>query len=59
MLHLGKPKEITISYGASLGSVVAAILSWDTSQSILLMIIHSFLSWFYVGYYAARYILFP
>jgi len=36
--------------GVSLGSVIAAVISWDRNKSILLAIIHALLSWIYVIY---------
>lgn len=50
-------KEITV-VGVGLGQVIAAILSFDLSGSILYAILHGILGWFYVVYYAARYIWF-
>lgn len=38
--------------GVSLGSVIAAVISWDRNKSILLVIIHALLSWIYVIYAA-------
>jgi hypothetical protein len=38
--------------GVSLGSVIAAVISWDRNKSILLAIIHALLSWIYVIYAA-------
>lgn len=38
--------------GIGLGSAVAVVLSWHRNRSILLMIIHGLLSWFYVIYFA-------
>jgi len=38
--------------GVSLGSVIAAIISWDRNKSILLAIFHALLSWIYVIYTA-------
>ncbi|HEX8298251.1 MAG TPA: hypothetical protein VF594_03750 [Rubricoccaceae bacterium] len=37
--------------GIGLGTVVAAVLSWSANHSILWLIIHGFLGWFYVIYY--------
>lgn len=38
--------------GVSLGSVIAAVISWDRNKSILFAIIHALLSWIYVIYVA-------
>ena len=38
--------------GVSLGSVIAAVISWDRNKSILLAIFHALLSWIYVIYTA-------
>lgn len=38
--------------GVSLGSVIAAVISWDRNKSILLVIIHALLSWICVIYAA-------
>ena len=38
--------------GVSLGSVIAAVISWDRNKSILLAIFHALLSWIYVIYAA-------
>jgi hypothetical protein len=35
----------------SIGSVLAAILSWQTHHSLLWALIHAFCSWFYVIYH--------
>jgi hypothetical protein len=34
-----------------LGAPLAAILSWDANRAVLWAVIHTCLSWFYVGYY--------
>jgi hypothetical protein len=36
--------------GVSLGSIVAAAISWDRNKSILLVIVHEVMSWIYVIY---------
>lgn len=38
--------------GIGLGSAIAVAISWSLNQSILWAIIHGFLSWFYVIYFA-------
>jgi hypothetical protein len=39
----------------SIGSVLAALLSWKVHQSIFLALLHAFLSWFYVVYHWLEY----
>jgi len=41
-----------IKYGISYGGVVAMILSYTANKSILWMLIHGWLSWIYVIYFA-------
>jgi hypothetical protein len=41
-----------IKDGVSLGTVIAAVISWDRNKAILLEIIHALLSWIYVIYAA-------
>lgn len=36
------------------GSIIAITLSWSVNHSILWMILHGILSWFYVIYYAIK-----
>lgn len=43
------------STGISLGSALAVVLSWHTSQSIWWCILHGIFSWFYVIYWAIVY----
>jgi hypothetical protein len=38
--------------GVSLGSVIAAVISWSRNKSILLAIFHAVLGWVYVIYVA-------
>lgn len=38
--------------GVSLGSAIAVTISWSENHSILWAIVHGFLSWAYVIYYA-------
>lgn len=38
--------------GVSFGSALAIAISWSTHHSIIWAIIHGFLSWLYVIYYA-------
>jgi len=41
-----------IKYGISYGAVVAMILSYTANKSLLWMLIHGWLSWLYVVYFA-------
>jgi hypothetical protein len=41
--------------GVSFGSALAIAISWTSNKSILWAILHGFLSWIYVIYYAIRY----
>jgi hypothetical protein len=36
------------------GSILAITLSWSVNHSIVWMIVHGILSWFYVIYYAVE-----
>ena len=38
--------------GVSFGSALAIAISWSEHHSILWAIVHGFLSWLYVAYYA-------
>lgn len=44
--------DAVVKTGVGFGSVLAITISWSVNQSILWAIIHGFLSWFYVIYYA-------
>lgn len=41
-----------VKAGVSFGSALAIAISWSAHHSILWAIVHGFLSWLYVGYYA-------
>jgi hypothetical protein len=41
--------------GIGFGSALAITISWSLHQSILWAIVHGFLSWIYVIYYALKY----
>jgi hypothetical protein len=41
--------------GISFGSALAMVISYTAHKSILWAIVHGFLSWIYVIYYAIRY----
>ena len=38
--------------GITMGSTLAIVISWNTHESILWAILHGFLSWLYVIYFA-------
>lgn len=44
-------RRTVITNGIGLGTVVAAVTSWERNRSVLLMIIHGIFSWFYVVYF--------
>ena len=44
-------RQSVITNGIGLGTVVAAITSWERNRSVLLMIIHGIFSWLYVIYF--------
>ncbi|MGQ0641899.1 MAG: hypothetical protein ACT4P6_14205 [Gemmatimonadaceae bacterium] len=48
---MSKTKE-AVRTGITMGSALAITISWSVNQSILWAIIHGFLSWLYVIYYA-------
>jgi hypothetical protein len=49
----GRARTVQVAKaGASFGSALAIAISWSTNKSILWAIIHGFLSWVYVAYYA-------
>ena len=55
----GSPKQSTgrrsfqmAKAGASFGSALAIAISWSQHHSIIWAIIHGFLSWLYVAWYA-------
>jgi hypothetical protein len=54
----GKPVRPAASnaakVGIGFGSALAITMSWSANKSILLAIIHGFLSWIYVIYYALK-----
>jgi hypothetical protein len=41
-----------ISSGITMGTALAMILSWARNSSVLWAILHGFLSWIYVVYFA-------
>ena len=49
----GRSAQIGVAKaGASFGSALAITISWSVHHSILWAIVHGFLSWFYVVYFA-------
>ena len=44
--------QTSITVGASLGTTLAVVCSWQRNRSILWAILHGFLSWIYVIYFA-------
>ena len=49
---LAQMSQTAAQSGIGLGSAVAVVLSWHRNRSILWMVIHGILSWFYVIYFA-------
>lgn len=45
-------QQTVIRNGVGLGSVIAAITSWERNKSILWAILHGLFSWLYVIYFA-------
>jgi hypothetical protein len=41
--------------GLSVGIAIAVVISWSTNHSILWAMLHGFLNWIYVIYYALGY----
>lgn len=52
LAELDQPTQIFVQSGASLGSVLAVVCSWQRNRSILLAILAGIFSWFYVIYFA-------
>ena len=46
------PKATAVSSGISFGCALAITISWSLNHSLLWVIVHGILSWFYVIYYA-------
>jgi len=46
------PQAEFINDGVGLGCVIAVVCSWQRNRSILWAILHGFLSWLYVVYFA-------
>lgn len=52
---MAQSRHVTISTakaGIGFGSALAIAISWSQNESILWAIVHGFLSWLYVIYYA-------
>jgi hypothetical protein len=45
-------RQTVASSGISLGAAIAVTVSWSLNHSLLWAILHGFLSWVYVIYYA-------
>jgi len=45
-------KYEVVKNGISFGSALAIAMSWTANKSIIWAVLHGFLSWFYVVYYA-------
>lgn len=45
-------KSQVVKSGYTLGTILAVTISWSVNKSILWAIVHGFLSWFYIIYYA-------
>jgi hypothetical protein len=54
----GKPPSASVpnaaKVGIGFGSALAITISWSVNKSILWAIVHGFLSWIYVIYYALK-----
>lgn len=48
----GSLSDKAIDGGIGLGSIIAVVASWSRNQSILYAILHGFLGWVYVVYFA-------
>jgi hypothetical protein len=49
----GRARTVQVAKaGASFGSALAIAISWSVNKSILWAIVHGFLSWGYVAWYA-------
>jgi hypothetical protein len=46
------PRTTAAQAGIGLGTAIAVAISWSVNKSIISAIVHGFLSWFYVIYYA-------
>ncbi len=47
--------ETVLKAGIGFGTALAITISWHTNQSLLWVLVHGFLGWIYVIYYAIRY----
>lgn len=44
--------RVNVSCGVSVGSILAAIISWTLNKSVIWALVHIFFSWLYVFYAA-------
>ena len=44
-------RNTVVQNGVGLGTIIAVVISWSQNKSILWVIIHGILGWFYVIYY--------
>jgi hypothetical protein len=51
-IQTGQIGQTATDVGVGLGSVIAVVCSWQRSRSILWAMLHGFLGWFYVIYFA-------
>ncbi|MDO7641217.1 MAG: hypothetical protein MUQ76_04630, partial [Reinekea forsetii] len=51
-IHMNSAKYEVVRNGISFGSALAIAISWTAHKSIIWAIIHGFLGWFYVVFYA-------
>ena len=52
LAHIANQPEQVVTIGATLGSVLAIVCSWQRNRSILWAILASIFSWLYVIYFA-------
>ena len=52
MIAIRRYTDTAVRAGISFGSALAIAISWSVNKSIIWAIIHGFLSWFYVAWYA-------
>jgi len=45
-------QEVVRAVGIGLGSAIAVVCSWERNKSIFWAVIHGWLSWFYIIYFA-------
>lgn len=52
-MFIAEMPQIAAQTGIGLGSVIAVVCSWQRNKSILWAVLHGFLSWVYVIYFAS------